>query len=150
MVAGVYRRRLTGLCCRVRLLAMLCRGVALRLMLAFSSVLVVSGCGAGDSVDSEGVQGSVVSVSVSVPVWFPVESGSGGAPGQVTADSTVVGRDEPGVGGAVDPDGFFASCADAVVAGAAPLYEGDVGYRAELDPDGDGVACGRKSGSVRD
>ena len=26
-------------------------------------------------------------------------------------------------------------------AGAAPLYRGEPGYRAALDPDGDGIAC---------
>jgi hypothetical protein len=35
----------------------------------------------------------------------------------------------------------FASCAAARDAGAAPLYSGKPGYRAELDPDGDGIAC---------
>ncbi|MGR6579246.1 excalibur calcium-binding domain-containing protein [Rhodococcus qingshengii] len=35
----------------------------------------------------------------------------------------------------------FASCAEARAAGAAPLYEGDAGYLAEWDRDGDGVAC---------
>jgi Excalibur calcium-binding domain len=36
---------------------------------------------------------------------------------------------------------YFANCADARGAGAAPLYRGDPGYRSGLDRDGDGVAC---------
>lgn len=36
---------------------------------------------------------------------------------------------------------YYASCADARAAGAAPLYRGQPGYRPGLDRDGDGVAC---------
>ncbi|GAB3270350.1 hypothetical protein GCM10027449_05330 [Sinomonas notoginsengisoli] len=36
---------------------------------------------------------------------------------------------------------YFASCADAKAAGAAPLYAGQPGYRLALDRDRDGVAC---------
>lgn len=36
---------------------------------------------------------------------------------------------------------YFASCDDARAAGAAPLSEGDPGFRVALDRDGDGVAC---------
>jgi hypothetical protein len=36
---------------------------------------------------------------------------------------------------------YYASCADAKAAGAAPLYSGQTGYRAGLDRDKDGVAC---------
>ncbi|MGW4479059.1 GmrSD restriction endonuclease domain-containing protein [Rhodococcus triatomae] len=38
-------------------------------------------------------------------------------------------------------DTYFAHCADARAAGAAPLYAGRPGYRPEMDGDGDGVAC---------
>lgn len=43
----------------------------------------------------------------------------------------------PSGGGGV----YFANCAAARAAGAAPLYRGDPGYRAALDRDNDGVAC---------
>lgn len=36
---------------------------------------------------------------------------------------------------------YFANCAAARAAGAAPLYQGDPGYSRKLDRDGDGVAC---------
>lgn len=36
---------------------------------------------------------------------------------------------------------YYASCADAKAAGAAPLFSGQTGYRAGLDRDKDGVAC---------
>ena len=36
---------------------------------------------------------------------------------------------------------YYASCKEARAAGAAPLYLGESGYRAELDRDHDGVAC---------
>jgi len=38
-------------------------------------------------------------------------------------------------------DVYFANCAAARAAGAAPLRRGDPGYRPEMDGDGDGVAC---------
>jgi hypothetical protein len=46
--------------------------------------------------------------------------------------------------GEVDPDEeevFYATCADAEADAMTPLFEGDPGYRPELDPDGDGIAC---------
>jgi hypothetical protein len=36
---------------------------------------------------------------------------------------------------------YYANCAAARAAGAAPLYRGEPGYRSALDRDGDGVAC---------
>lgn len=35
----------------------------------------------------------------------------------------------------------YSGCDDARAAGVAPLYEGEPGYRPEMDGDGDGVAC---------
>jgi len=46
-------------------------------------------------------------------------------------------RPPSGGGGGV----YFANCAAARAAGAAPLYQGEPGYRAGLDRDNDGVAC---------
>lgn len=43
----------------------------------------------------------------------------------------------PAAGG----DVYFARCAEARAAGAAPLYAGQPGYRSGLDRDGDGIAC---------
>lgn len=40
-----------------------------------------------------------------------------------------------------EPDAYYANCAEARAAGAAPLYRGEPGYRSGLDRDGDGVAC---------
>ncbi|MFD1814741.1 GmrSD restriction endonuclease domain-containing protein [Rhodococcus gannanensis] len=56
-----------------------------------------------------------------------------------TPTDTTVPRDEGETAelGAV----HFANCAAARAAGAAPLYAGRPGYRAEMDGDGDGVAC---------
>lgn len=36
---------------------------------------------------------------------------------------------------------YYRRCADARAAGAAPVYEGQPGYRPELNGDGDGIAC---------
>lgn len=40
-----------------------------------------------------------------------------------------------------DDTAYYATCAEAKRAGAAPLHRGDPGYRAKLDRDGDGTAC---------
>jgi hypothetical protein len=37
--------------------------------------------------------------------------------------------------------GFYANCDEAHQAGAAPILQGQAGYRAALDRDGDGIAC---------
>ena len=36
---------------------------------------------------------------------------------------------------------YYPNCKAARAAGAAPLYQGEPGYRSELDRDGDGIAC---------
>ena len=36
---------------------------------------------------------------------------------------------------------YYANCKEARAAGAAPIYQGEPGYRAELDRDHDGIAC---------
>ncbi len=41
----------------------------------------------------------------------------------------------------IEQTAYYANCAAARDAGKAPLLAGQPGYRAELDPDGDGVAC---------
>ena len=39
------------------------------------------------------------------------------------------------------PEIYFAGCKAVRAAGLAPLYRGQPGYRAEMDGDGDGIAC---------
>ena len=39
---------------------------------------------------------------------------------------------------------YYANCAEARAAGAAPIYRGEPGYRSGLDRDNDGIACERK------
>ena len=36
---------------------------------------------------------------------------------------------------------YYAGCREARAAGAAPIYQGQPGYRPEMDGDGDGIAC---------
>ncbi|HEY1133924.1 MAG TPA: DUF1524 domain-containing protein, partial [Nocardioides sp.] len=66
---------------------------------------------------------------------LPVRS-SVGVPGTAPTDAAPTGA-------ASDPGGTatYATCADARVAGVAPLRAGDPGYGAHLDRDGDGTAC---------
>ena len=42
---------------------------------------------------------------------------------------------------AVEGNVYYPSCSAARAAGAAPIYEGQPGYRPELDSDSDGIAC---------
>ena len=39
------------------------------------------------------------------------------------------------------PSAYYANCAAARAAGAAPVHRGDPGYGSHLDRDGDGVGC---------
>ena len=41
----------------------------------------------------------------------------------------------------VDTDAYYANCTAAREAGAAPILEGEPGYRSALDRDHDGIAC---------
>jgi hypothetical protein len=42
---------------------------------------------------------------------------------------------------AVSNDVYYSGCREVRAAGAAPLYRGEPGYRAEMDGDSDGIAC---------
>lgn len=42
---------------------------------------------------------------------------------------------------AASQDIYFNNCSEAKAAGAAPLYQGEPGYRPKLDRDNDGIAC---------
>jgi hypothetical protein len=42
---------------------------------------------------------------------------------------------------AVERSVFFPKCDAARAAGAAPIFEGQPGYRPDLDRDDDGIAC---------
>lgn len=41
----------------------------------------------------------------------------------------------------VEHSAYYPSCRAAWAAGHAPIFEGQPGYREELDGDGDGIAC---------
>lgn len=43
--------------------------------------------------------------------------------------------------GTADGEVYYANCAAARAAGAAPIYRGEPGYRSKLDGDNDGIAC---------
>ena len=36
---------------------------------------------------------------------------------------------------------YYSGCREARAAGAAPIHQGEPGYRPEMDGDGDGIAC---------
>ncbi|WP_229839415.1 excalibur calcium-binding domain-containing protein [Sphingomonas glacialis] len=42
---------------------------------------------------------------------------------------------------APQPGDAWGGCNDARAAGTAPIYEGEPGYRPEMDGDSDGIAC---------
>lgn len=54
---------------------------------------------------------------------------------QATAPPAAVARPAPAAGR------YFRNCAEAIAAGAAPLYRGQPGYRPQMDGDSDGIAC---------
>ncbi|HEX3422229.1 MAG TPA: excalibur calcium-binding domain-containing protein [Sphingomicrobium sp.] len=47
---------------------------------------------------------------------------------------------------AVEQSVHYANCDEARAAGKAPIRAGEPGYRSELDPKGDGIACEPPSG----
>lgn len=65
-------------------------------------------------------------------------------PEPTATEPTVPGPTAPQPTTAPPPNGgevYYASCAQARAAGAAPLHRGDPGYRSGLDRDDDGIAC---------
>jgi hypothetical protein len=48
---------------------------------------------------------------------------------------------DTGQSGQSGSDVYYKNCSAARAAGAAPILQGQPGYRAALDRDGDGVAC---------
>ena len=42
---------------------------------------------------------------------------------------------------AAEQSAYYPNCAAAQAAGAAPIYQGQPGYREGMDGDGDGIAC---------
>jgi hypothetical protein len=81
------------------------------------------------------------------PALADVPSTTGTPPAEVTSerapepepvpDPTPEEEPEP----APAPDVYYANCAEARAAGAAPLAAGEPGYRPGLDRDKDGIAC---------
>jgi hypothetical protein len=64
------------------------------------------------------------------PVSYPPQPVASVSPTPTTVEPVTTGEEV-----------YYATCAAAKQAGAAPLHRGDPGYRAKLDRDGDGVAC---------
>ena len=92
--------------------------------------------------------------SVSSPTDHPISQPTSAVPmpsssaGAETSPTTEPSPVEPTalVSPVVEPEAptdtvYFARCADARAAGAAPIHEGEPGYAPHLDRDGDGVAC---------
>ncbi|OAA25655.1 putative calcium-binding protein [Frankia sp. EI5c] len=87
----------------------------------------------------------------------PPAPGSGTAPApRSVASASAAARTSPGTAPTTRTDPpkpagstpaaaskFYRSCFEVRAAGAAPLYANEPGYRVGLDPDRDGVACGR-------
>ena len=75
-------------------------------------------------------------------VWIASAPAVGGPvpPTPSPAETTL---DAPAVPSTV----YYSGCHEARAAGAAPLHRGDPGYRAEMDGDGDGIACEPYRGS---
>ena len=76
------------------------------------------------------------------PVWPGVGAAvlGGGTPSG-SADAPIAAPSPDAGSGAGGGDVYYANCAAARAAGAAPLRRGKPGYRSSLDRDGDGVAC---------
>jgi hypothetical protein len=62
-------------------------------------------------------------------------------PASVANTSTIPSAKPGETSAEIEGSVYFADCAAAQNAGKAPLYPGQPGYRAELDPQGTGIAC---------
>ena len=58
-----------------------------------------------------------------------------------TPSTTAAPVTQPATTAPPSPSVYYANCAAARAAGAAPVYRGDPGYGSHLDRDGDGVGC---------
>ena len=101
-----------------------CRGLGLLIAI----VGLLAACGPDE--------GEPVQPLVDQPTQRPLPT----EPQVVVTDPPVVVT-EPPIEPTAVPVVYYASCADARAAGAAPLRRGDPGYRPALDRDADGVAC---------
>jgi endonuclease YncB( thermonuclease family) len=91
-------------------------------------------------------QAEAVAKTAALGFWGPSCGGLDVKPAPqpvVPQPQPVVPQPEPEPAPAPPPPAaaYYANCAAAKAAGAAPLYRGQPGYRAALDRDNDGVAC---------
>ncbi|WP_112265595.1 excalibur calcium-binding domain-containing protein [Lentzea terrae] len=91
-------------------------------------------------------QAEAVARTAALGFWGPSCGGLDVKPAPqpvVPQPQPVVPQPEPEPAPAPPPPAaaYYANCAAAKAAGAAPLYRGQPGYRAALDRDNDGVAC---------
>lgn len=99
------------------------------------AVLLVTGCSSPDTTKTPPAPSPVPTTQIAEPTPTAdplaelIEMIEPSAPAEVT----VVPETDAAV--------FYSNCKEAKAAGAAPLMEGQPGYRAELDRDRDGRAC---------
>lgn len=82
-------------------------------------------------------QAEAVAKQAALGFWGPSCGGLDVKP----APQPAVPQPKPEPAPAPPASAYYANCAAAKAAGAAPLYAGQPGYRAALDRDNDGVAC---------
>lgn len=98
--------------------------------------------------DSAGSQEAPDEESAAEPETGPTEDSSGWSGWFGGSDSDTDSDKESQSDSKSDPEPapkkeYYANCKEAKAAGAAPIYQGDPGYRPELDRDKDGIACDR-------
>lgn len=75
-------------------------------------------------------------------VTLPAQTVTVGSESRSSAGLGIVGGSSSGSdSGSGSSSVYYANCAAARAAGAAPVYRGDPGYRSGLDRDNDGVGC---------
>lgn len=107
-------------------------------VLAVSQGVARAATGAGAAIQ----QAEAVAKTAALGFWGPSCGGLDVKPAPqpvVPQPQPVVPQPEPAP--APPAEAYYANCAAAKAAGAAPLYAGQPGYRTALDRDKDGVAC---------
>ena len=103
-----------------------------------AAVLVMAGCGGGDGGVVGVTTSSTSSTAPGATILGTIPTTTTSAPASDPDDtSQTTPEDRP----SPDERPYYSNCSAARESGAAPLFRGDPGYGAHLDPDGDGTAC---------
>jgi hypothetical protein len=99
---------------------------------------VLAGCGTSPATTPAPAAATTGGASTGAASTGPASTGAASTGAASTAAATPAAQPPAA---ATPGNAYYPNCAAARAAGAAPLYRGQPGYRAQMDGDGDGIAC---------